>query len=229
MPKQPRTRPLSKTDAEPASPATGQDGAGKGRVCLSRGALAFLLACAFLAGLLAGSLVFQAMDQNQAPAPQAAVPAPKDSLQAQQAQIDTSRGAGSAIAALESQVASHPGDKTALIALANAYFDADRPAEAVPVYERALALDPANANVWTDLGIMYRALGRYGDALKAFEKALAAEPDHVNAQFNAGVVRYYDLKDKEGGRMAWEALLKQHPGARAPDGRPLADFLKSLP
>ncbi|MBR6467388.1 MAG: tetratricopeptide repeat protein [Desulfovibrio sp.] len=229
MPKQPRTRPLSKADAEPASHAQGQDGAGKGRISLSRGAFAFLLACAFLAGLLAGSLVFQAMDQGQAQAPQAAAPAARDSLQTQQAQIEASRSAGSAIAMLESQAASRPSDKDALIALANAYFDADRPSEAVPVYERALALDPANADVWTDLGIMYRALGRYGDALKAFDKALAAVPDHANAQFNAGVVRYFDLKDKEGGRRVWEALLKQRPGARAPDGRSLADFLKSLP
>ena len=233
MPKQPRTRPLSKADAEPASPAQGQDGASKGRISLSRGAFAFILACTFLAGLLAGSLVFQAIDQgqmqSQAPAPQAAAPAPRDSLQAQQAHIEASRNAGSAIAALESQAASHPSNKNALIALANAYFDADRPSEAVPVYERALALDPANADVWTDLGIMYRALGRYDDALKAFDKALAAVPDHANAQFNAGVVRYFDLKDKEGGRRVWEALLKQRPGARAPDGRALADFLKSLP
>lgn len=229
MPKQPRMRPPARADAEPASPAAGQDGAGKGRISLGRGAFAFLLACAFLAGLLAGSLVFQAVDQRQAPATQAAAAAPGDSLQAQQAQIEASRVAGSAIAALESQAASHPGDKDALIALANAYFDADRPADAVPVYERALAIDPANADVWTDLGIMYRALGRWGDALKAFDKALATVPDHANAQFNAGVVRYYDLKDKEGGRRIWEALLRQRPGARAPDGRPLADFLKSLP
>ena len=219
MPKQPSPRPLSKTGDEPGIPASAAGKAGKGSVSLSRGAFAFILACTFLAGLAAGSLVFQAMDQST----------PRDSLQAQQAQVQTSRDASSPIASLESQAASRPNDKAALIALGNAYFDADRPAEAASVYERALALDPANADVWTDLGIMYRALGRYDDALKAFDKALAAVPDHANAQFNAGVVRYFDLKDKEGGRRVWEALLKQRPGARAPDGRALADFLKSLP
>ena len=229
MPKQPSPRPLSKTGDEPGIPASAGGKAGKGSVSLSRGAFAFILACTFLAGLAAGSLVFQAMDQSTAPARQAAAPAPRDSLQAQQAQVQASRDANSPIASLESQAASRPNDKAALIALGNAYFDADRPAEAASVYERALALDPANADVWTDLGIMYRALGRYGDAVKAFERALAEVPGHVNAQFNAGVVRYFDLKDKEGGRRVFEALLQQHPGARAPDGRALADFLESLP
>ncbi len=231
MPKQPRKRPLPGTDATPASfgQAPVPEDSRTGSVTLGKGAFAFVLACTFLTGLLAGSLVFQAMEQAPASAPATASPAPKDSLQAQQARMQESRDANSAIASLESRAASRPNDKEALVALGNAYFDSDRPAEAASAYERALALDADNADVWTDLGIMYRALGRYEDALKAFDKALAATPGHANAQFNAGIVRYFDLKDKEGGRRTWEALLRQHPGARAPGGKPLADFMKSLP
>ncbi len=225
MPKQPRKRSLPGTDHEPAKPVPESTRAAS--VSLSRSAFAFVLACAFLAGLLAGSLVFQTPFQE---AEQAGTPAqaPKGSLQERQAQFQPGTSSAS-IAALESQAASRPDDKEALIALGNAYFDADRPAEAASAYERALALDAGNADVWTDLGIMYRALGRYSDALAAFGKALAASPGHANAQFNTGVVRYYDLKDKEGGRRVWESLLTQNPSAKAPDGRPLADFLKSLP
>ena len=65
------------------------------------------------------------MDQSTAPARQAAAPAPRDSLQAQQAQVQTSRDATSPIASLESQAASRPNDKAALIALGGAvYFSA---------------------------------------------------------------------------------------------------------
>ncbi|MBK7367257.1 MAG: hypothetical protein IPJ04_04895 [Candidatus Eisenbacteria bacterium] len=57
-----------------------------------------------------------------------------------------------------------PGNVTALVGLGNAYMKANRPADAVAPFTRALALEPRNAEVRERLVLVQRTRGRDADA-----------------------------------------------------------------
>lgn len=58
-----------------------------------------------------------------------------------------------------------PGNVTALVGLGNAYMKANRPADAVAPFTRALAFEPRNAEVRERLVLVQRRLGRDAEAL----------------------------------------------------------------
>lgn len=130
------------------------------------------------------------------------------------------------IAHLEQAVASGKGTEAQWISLGNAYFDTQQPAKAIHAYTQALAINPANANVLTDLGIMYRENGQLQEALKSFGKAIQYDPRHEHARFNMGVVLLFDLRRGGDAKKVWQELLLLNPGAKAPNGQPLADLIR---
>jgi tetratricopeptide (TPR) repeat protein len=56
---------------------------------------------------------------------------------------------------LTAAINTDPKNTTAIVQLANVYFDAERFTDAISWYEKAVALDPKNADVSTDLGVSY--------------------------------------------------------------------------
>lgn len=67
-------------------------------------------------------------------------------------------------------------------------IDADRPADAVALFERATTLDPTNASYWVNLGNARRALGDRSRAEAAYRRALAVDPDAADAANGLGVL-----------------------------------------
>lgn len=195
----------------------------------STATLAIILA--FVLGAIVGSLVPQLTQQQAAPvsqqaAQQATTPAPASAApQAQPAQQGHDMHV---IQDLEKQLAGDPANRKLYVDLGNACFDAHLHERAIQAYEKALELNANDADVLTDVGIMYRETGDFGKALERFRKAQAVDPAHINAAFNEGVVLYYDLKRKQEALARWQRLLDANPGARAPNGRPLAELIKEL-
>lgn len=132
------------------------------------------------------------------------------------------------ILALEKEVVAHPDNMEAWTQLGNYYFDSDNPGKAIEAYNKSLALNPNNADVLTDLGVMYRRNGNPKEAIAAFDRATAVDPSHPTARFNRGIVQLYDLKDRDGAIRTWEELVKLHPDAKAPNGQPVTEIIKTV-
>ncbi|KAF1074358.1 tetratricopeptide repeat protein [Halodesulfovibrio sp. MK-HDV] len=145
--------------------------------------------------------------------------------QTQPKQPQVSQAQASKIIDLERLTRNEPDNVSAWQQLGNAYYDANRPENAITAYNKALALDDSSADVWTDLGTMYRRAGQYQKAIESYNNALKIDPIHANALFNKGVVYVHDLKQKEKGIVAWEELLASNPSAKTPQGQPLKEFI----
>jgi cytochrome c-type biogenesis protein CcmH/NrfG len=89
---------------------------------------------------------------------------------------------------LRGRIARNPSDLSALVSLAQLYFDAGKFAQALPYYRRALALDPANPDTRTDYATVLHATGDDLGALDQLNVVLKERPDFPAALFNRGVV-----------------------------------------
>ncbi len=153
---------------------------------------------------------------------------PPQAQQGQQGQSPMNSPLMAQAKALEEKAAANPNDAKVWADLGNTYFDAGLPDRAVANYQKSLAIKPGQPNVWTDMGVMLRSMDKPAEALKAFEQAAAMDPKHEQSRLNIGVVKLFDLQDKEGAIVAWKALLAINPQATMPDGKKVADALKEI-
>jgi len=109
-------------------------------------------------------------------------------------------------------LARDPKNSQAAVKAGNLLYDAQRYAEAIPLYQQAFALLPTDINVSTDLGTALWYAGRPAEALSQYEKSLAINPSHGQTLFNVGIVRADGIHDYAGAAAAWETLLKTNPG-----------------
>ncbi|MDE2210870.1 MAG: tetratricopeptide repeat protein, partial [Betaproteobacteria bacterium] len=66
-------------------------------------------------------------------------------------------------------------------------YQRGRPAEALPLLERAAALVPREPEFHNNLGLALAALDRNDDAVAAYRRSLAQKPDHATAWNNLGL------------------------------------------
>jgi tetratricopeptide (TPR) repeat protein len=109
-----------------------------------------------------------------------------------------------------------PKNTTAIVQLANVYFDAERFTDAISWYEKAIALDPKNADVSTDLGVSYYYTNRTEEALKRFEVSLKINPNHTKTLLNKGIVLAFGKEDLKGAAAEWQKVVDLAPGT--PEG-----------
>ncbi len=107
-------------------------------------------------------------------------------------------------------LAKDPENLDAIVALANVYFDSERPRDAIPLYEKFLAKNPDEASVRTDLGTMYLYAQRTDDAIREYQKVIAAKPDFVNAYYNLGNA-FHAKGDKEKALEAYRKAQTLNP------------------
>jgi len=109
-----------------------------------------------------------------------------------------------------------PKNTTAVVQLANVYFDAERFTDAISWYEKALALDPKNADVSTDLGVSYYYTNRTDEALRRFEESLKINPKHTKTLLNKGIVLAFGKEDLKAAAAEWQKVVDLAPGT--PEG-----------
>jgi len=114
---------------------------------------------------------------------------------------------------LESLAKANPRNVDAWIALGNAQMDAQRFAEAIISYQRALELDPKNVNVRVDMGTCYRGVGQPEKAIEEYRKGMRIDPRHAMAHMNAGVVLAFDLGRRAEAVKEFEKYLELAPNA----------------
>jgi cytochrome c-type biogenesis protein CcmH/NrfG len=89
---------------------------------------------------------------------------------------------------LRGRLVQNPRDLSALVGLAQLYFDAGKFERAGDYYRRALAIDPANPDTRTDYATALHAAGRNQQALDELALVLAAQPNFAPALYDEGVV-----------------------------------------
>jgi len=114
---------------------------------------------------------------------------------------------------LESIAKSNPKSANAWIALGNAQMDAQRFAEAIISYQRALDLDPKNVDVRVDMGTCYRGVGQPERAIEEYKKGMKYNPRHAMAYLNSGIVYANDLKKNAEALKSFEKYLELAPNA----------------
>ena len=127
---------------------------------------------------------------------------------------------------LTATVNGDPKNTTALVQLANVYFDAERFTDAISWYEKALALDPKNPDVSTDLGVSYYYTNRTDEALKRFEESLRINPKHTKTLLNKGIVLAFGKQDLRGAQAEWEKVVSLAPNS--PEGQAAKRALEGI-
>lgn len=133
-----------------------------------------------------------------------------------------------AIAGLEQATRDRPSDSQVWAALGHAYFDTNQPSKAIAAYTKALELNPKDPNVMTDLGVMYHQDNQHRKAIELFDQVLSMDSRHQQARFNKGVVLYAGLNDLEGALDEWRTLVRDHPEATAPSGKPVRTMIVEI-
>ncbi|HEY9856608.1 MAG TPA: tetratricopeptide repeat protein [Stenomitos sp.] len=129
----------------------------------------------------------------------------------------TPREASNPFASLEEAARQDPTNASTQVMLGNAYYDAQRYADAVGAYQKALALKPGDPNVEVDYGTSLFYVGKADEALKTFKAVLKSNPKHFQAHLNMGVVYRSQGKVseaiaswKQAEAVAPSAEIKQH-------------------
>lgn len=89
---------------------------------------------------------------------------------------------------LKTVVEKNPGNKEALLDLANLRYDSGFFQDAVESYNQYLKLDPKNADARIDMGVCYYNLGQFDRAESEILAALKIAPDHQIGYLNLGVI-----------------------------------------
>jgi tetratricopeptide (TPR) repeat protein len=90
-------------------------------------------------------------------------------------------------------------------------MQAEKYAECIPWFEKAVAIDSQFVFAWDNLGVVYRRLGNLDKAETAYKKSLSIEPAGKTALQNIAVVYHRQNKPNEA-ISAYTDILKHYPG-----------------
>jgi len=108
-------------------------------------------------------------------------------------------------------VAKRPDNEMAQYNLANSLYNANRPGDAIPHYQKAVALTPGFPDAFNNLGNALHAVGRQQEAVRSFEQAIRLNPYFPEAFNDLGVV-LTDLGRPEEAVPAFAEAVRQRPG-----------------
>ena len=168
-------------------------------------------------GIILGWVIAAQQARSGALAPGPAAPA---ATQAAPTQQNTQRQAPALdegkVQSLTTILKSDPNNASAMLQLANTYFDAERFNDAISWYERTLKVEPTNVDANTDLGVSYYYVNRTNEALATFEKSLQMDPKHTKTLLNKGIVLAFGKEDLKGAAVEWQKVVDLAP--TSPEG-----------
>jgi adenylate cyclase len=116
-----------------------------------------------------------------------------------------------AIAEGERAVALNPGDPQSLNDYATCLYLTGRPAEAIPLFEKAIRLCPLGiSSLYGGYGSALRQMGRLEESVSALKKALLRAPDNINAHLSLAVTYILMGREKEA-RLEGAEVLRINP------------------
>lgn len=153
-----------------------------------------------------------------------------------------------AVARIEQQLTRTPDDLRGWTAIAPAYMQQQRFADAEQAYRRIIALDGASADRETDLGeaiMMKQGGSAAGEPLTLFRRAAARDPEHVRSrfylageatrvgEFQSAIAQWNELIDRAAGDEPWLAaaqsgLAAAEQGLAGGDGQPDAADIRNM-
>ena len=75
-----------------------------------------------------------------------------------------------------------------------ALTEANRPIDAIPLFQRALSMEPENPLLWLNLGIAQQHTGDYEEAIESFQRAIGIDPHLTEAWLSMGLI-FYEMKE----------------------------------
>jgi hypothetical protein len=168
------------------------------------------IAFGLVSGLLLGSCVFEAGPNHMS----ASGVAPRPSAPSAETEggapvpggMDPGAGTMEMVFAkvgeLKKRVDSNPGDREALVDLANLYYDANKFDQASAYYERALAIDRNDPNILTDAANSYWLSGKPSRARDLLRETRAKFPAHWQSAANL----FFLAASEQDPSLAGEAL-----------------------
>jgi tetratricopeptide (TPR) repeat protein len=87
-----------------------------------------------------------------------------------------------------------------------ALTEANRPNEAIPLFQQALSLEPENPLLWLNLGIALQKTGEYGEALESFQRAVYIDDYLADAWGSMGLI-YYELEQFNFAEECYHAAI----------------------
>ena len=77
-----------------------------------------------------------------------------------------------------------------------ALTEANRPFEAIPLFQKAIVLEPENPLLWLNLGIAQQKTGDYNEAIESFRHSLVIDNDISESWYSMGLI-YYEKNEFE--------------------------------
>jgi tetratricopeptide (TPR) repeat protein len=87
-----------------------------------------------------------------------------------------------------------------------ALTEANRPNDAIPLFQKALIMEPENPLLWLNLGIAQQRTGDYEEAINSFHRAVYIEDDLAEAWVSMGLI-YYELEQFELSEECYHSAL----------------------
>jgi tetratricopeptide (TPR) repeat protein len=87
-----------------------------------------------------------------------------------------------------------------------ALTEANRPYDAIPLFQKALVMDPENPLLWLNLGIAQQRTGDYEEAINSFSRAVVIEDDLAEAWVSMGLI-YYELEQFDLSEECYHSAL----------------------
>ena len=152
--------------------------------------------------------VLGSQQASRAPDPNASAPAQATAAapQSQVPPLDEAR-----VRQLQATIDAEPRNAGAHAQLGNAFFDAQRFAEAIAAYEQSLKINPNDPDVSTDLGVSYYYTNRPDDALAQFDRSLKINPAHTKTLLNKGIVLAFGKEDLRAAADEWKKVVELAP------------------
>lgn len=89
-----------------------------------------------------------------------------------------------------------------------ALTEANRPNEAISLFQKALIMEPENPLLWLNLGIAQQRTGDYEEALSSFQRALCIDDNLAEAWVSMGLI-HYELEQFDSAEECYQAALSR--------------------